>query len=100
LRDLKTQAFSRGEPAVAALECGMQILETTDLRARLHELAVPNLWIAGRRDRLVPAAAMHWAAQQNPQGRCIEISSGHAPFISHAAEVADTIAAFAENLAA
>ncbi|HZW51684.1 MAG TPA: pimeloyl-ACP methyl ester esterase BioH [Rudaea sp.] len=100
LRDLKAQVFSRGEPAVAALECGMQILETTDLRARLHELAVPNLWIAGRRDRLVPAAAMHWAAQQSPQRNFVEISSGHAPFVSHAAEVADTIAAFAENLAA
>jgi pimeloyl-[acyl-carrier protein] methyl ester esterase len=100
LRDLKTQVFARGEPAVSALECGMQVLEATDLRARIRELVVPNLWIAGRRDRLVPAAAMHWARRQNPRGHCLEISSGHAPFISHAAEVADAIASFAGNLAA
>lgn len=100
LRDLKTQVFARGEPAVAALECGMQILEAVDLRACIRELAVPNLWIAGRRDRLVPAAAMRWASQQNPRSRFIEISSGHAPFVSHAAEVADAIAAFVENLPA
>jgi pimeloyl-[acyl-carrier protein] methyl ester esterase len=43
---------------------------------------------------------MHWAAGQNPQGHYLEISSGHAPFISHAAEVADAIASFAGNLAA
>jgi pimeloyl-[acyl-carrier protein] methyl ester esterase len=100
LRDLKTQVFARGEPAVAALECSMRILETADLRARIRELAVPNLWIAGRRDRLVPAAAMRWAAEQSTRGGYREISSGHAPFVSHAAEVADTIAAFTENLPA
>lgn len=100
LRGLKAQVFARGEPSVAALECGMRVLETTDLRARIRELAVPNLWIAGRRDRLVPATAMRWAAGQNPQGNYLEISSGHAPFISHAAEIADAIATFAGSLAA
>jgi pimeloyl-[acyl-carrier protein] methyl ester esterase len=100
LRDLKAQVFERGERAVAALECGMKVLETADLRARIRELAMPNLWIAGCRDRLVPAAAMRWASQQNPQSRFVEISSGHAPFISHAAELADAITAFAENLPA
>ncbi|HEY7873141.1 MAG TPA: pimeloyl-ACP methyl ester esterase BioH [Rudaea sp.] len=100
LRDLKTRVFERGEPAVAALECGMRELETADLRARIRELAAPNLWIAGRRDRLVPAAAMRWAAQQNPQSRFVEISSGHAPFVSHPAQVADAITAFAESLPA
>ena len=43
LRDLKAQVFARGDPAVAALECGMQALQTTDLRARIRELAMPNL---------------------------------------------------------
>lgn len=100
LRDLKAQVFEHGEPAVTALEYGMQVLETTDLRARLHELAVPSLWIAGRRDRLVPAAAMRWASQQSPQSHFVEISSGHAPFVTHAAQVAEAIIAFAENLPA
>ena len=99
LRELKAHVFERGEPSLAALEQGLHALETTDLRASLAQLTVPSLWIAGRRDRLVPAEAMHWAAAQSPQGRFVEISSGHAPFISHAAEVADAIVAFASEIA-
>jgi pimeloyl-[acyl-carrier protein] methyl ester esterase len=98
LKGLRAHVFERGEPALAALEQGMQVLETTDLRARMRELAMPNLWLAGRRDRLVPVAAMRWAAGQTPQGRFVEFSSGHAPFIGHAVEVADAIAAFAQAL--
>jgi pimeloyl-[acyl-carrier protein] methyl ester esterase len=100
LRELKAQVFARGEPAIGALEQGMRLLETIDLRTRIAELDVPNLWIAGRRDRLVPATAMRWAAQQNPLGRFEQFPSGHAPFVSHAAQVADAIIAFADNLAA
>jgi pimeloyl-[acyl-carrier protein] methyl ester esterase len=99
LRELKAHVFDRGEPSLEALEQGLRALETTDLRASLARLAVPSLWIGGRRDRLVPAAAMRWAAQQSPQGRFVEISSGHAPFIGHATEVADTIVAFAGTIA-
>jgi pimeloyl-[acyl-carrier protein] methyl ester esterase len=100
LRALKAQVFARGEPALTALEQGLKVLETADLRARLHELAVPNLWIAGRRDRLVPAAALRWAAQQNPQSSFVEIASGHAPFVSHAADVVAAIDGFSGTLAA
>jgi pimeloyl-[acyl-carrier protein] methyl ester esterase len=98
LRDLKAQVFERGEPTLAALEQGLRALETTDLRASLSQLPVPSLWIAGRRDRLVPATAMRWAAEQSPQGRFVEFSSGHAPFIGHAPEVADAILAFAQEI--
>jgi pimeloyl-[acyl-carrier protein] methyl ester esterase len=99
LRELKAHVFERGEPSLEALEQGLRALQTTDLRASLTQLAVPSLWIAGRRDRLVPAAAMRWAAQQSPQGRFMEFSSGHAPFIGHAAEVADAIITFAGEIA-
>ena len=99
LRELKAHVFERGEPSLGALEQGLHALETTDLRASLAQLTVPSLWIAGRRDRLVPAAAMRWAAEHCVQGRFVEISSGHAPFISHAAEVADAIISFAQEIA-
>jgi len=98
LHELRAHVFERGEPALAALEQGLRTLETTDLRARLTELKVPSLWLAGCRDRLVPAAAMRWAAQQSPQGRFVEFSSGHAPFIGHAQAVAAAITAFAADL--
>jgi pimeloyl-[acyl-carrier protein] methyl ester esterase len=100
LRELRAHVFERGEPIAAALHDGLRVLDTTDLRARLSELHMPSLWLAGRRDRLVPPAAMRWAAQQSPQGRFVEFSSGHAPFIGHAAEVAAAIIEFAGTLAA
>ena len=98
LHELRAHVFERGEPALAALEQGLHVLETSDLRARLAELKMPSRWLAGRRDRLVPAAAMRWAAQRSPQGRFVEFSSGHAPFIGHAHEVAEAITTFAAEL--
>jgi len=98
LRELRAHVFERGEPSMAALQDGLRVLDTTDLRARLPQLGMPSLWLAGRRDRLVPAAAMRWAAAQSPQGRFVEYSSGHAPFIGHAVEIAAAIDEFAGTL--
>ena len=100
LRELKAHVFERGDPSLHVLEDGLDILQTTDVRGALAQLPVPGLWIAGRRDRLVPAAAMRWASQQGARGEYLEIASGHAPFLSHAREVAGAIIAFAERIAA
>jgi pimeloyl-[acyl-carrier protein] methyl ester esterase len=100
LRDLKQRVFARGEPSVSALAAGLQALDTCDLRARIPALTMPSLWIAGRRDRLVPPAAMQWAAAHAPNGRFLECNSGHAPFLAHAQDVAETLVAFAAELSA
>jgi pimeloyl-[acyl-carrier protein] methyl ester esterase len=98
LRSLKADVFARGEPAMAALTEGLRILDGTDLRADISRLPVPSLWIAGRRDRLIPPAAMRWAAGES-RGRYVECNSGHAPFLGHAEALAKTISAFAAELA-
>jgi len=99
LRELKAQVFARGEPSMSALEQGMRILETVDLRADVANIAMPSLWIAGRRDRLVNPAAMQWAALQSG-GRYLECNSGHAPFLAHPDTLAQAIADFSEGLPA
>jgi len=99
LRDLKAHVFERGEPAPSALERGLDILQTADLRAALSRIAVPSLWIAGRRDRLINPRAMAWAATQT-RGRYVECNSGHAPFLAHADALARTIAEFTAELPA
>lgn len=82
LRNLRTHAFERGEPAPRALLEGLALLDSVDLRAALTTLRVPSLWIAGRRDRLVPPAAMTAAASMCPDGRSVVIAdAGHAPFL-------------------
>ena len=99
LRDLRARVFERGEPSLAALTIGMRWLEAADLRAQMPELAMPSLWIAGRRDRLVRPQAMRDAANLAARARVAEVPSGHAPFIGYAPTVAQTIADFEATLA-
>lgn len=87
LRKLRADTFNEHRPDVRALVEGLDVLEHADLRTRLHEIAQPNVWIAGRRDRLIPWQAMQWsAAQCSGTFTCIA-GGGHAPFIGHTAEV-------------
>lgn len=93
-RRLMAEAYKRGEPDPRVLLEGLRLLEKADLRARLHELAMPSLWIAGRRDRIVHPEAMRWSAEA-AGGRFVELAhAGHAPFIGHAAELADVLTEF------
>lgn len=95
LRELKTHLFERGEPALGVLEAGLSVLDASDLRDLVPALGMPSLWIAGRRDRLVPAAAMRWGAERAPAGRYLELPTGHAPFLSHADEIGAALASVA-----
>ena len=97
LRALKADVFAHGEPAMSALTDGLRVLDASDFRAELSRIRVPSLWIAGRRDRLVDADAMRWAAAQT-EGRYVECNSGHAPFLGHADALAETIVQFAAEL--
>jgi len=88
LRHLRELVFARGEPQPRVLQEGLAVLETTDRRAALPDLAVPSVWIAGHRDRLVPPAAMQWAASQCGGAWHDIPQAGHAPFFGHAPAVA------------
>lgn len=100
LRELKKIVFARGEPRASALADGLRALDVSDLRADLARLSMPSLWIAGRRDRLVPPGAMRWAAAHSPRGRYLEFNSGHAPFLDHPGETADAVTTFCAELPA
>jgi pimeloyl-[acyl-carrier protein] methyl ester esterase len=95
LADLRAQLFSRGEPDVAALKGGLEILRDTDLRAALPEITQPTLVLAGERDTITPLAAAHYTAQALPHARLLSIrGAAHAPFLSHRDEVVKHILAF------
>ena len=95
IRALREALFARGEPAPAVLADGLELLESADLRAALPGLAVPSLWLAGRRDRLVDPRAVRDAAALAP-GSSVHVveHAGHAPFLTHAEEVAAQLSAF------
>ena len=95
LRMLRDAVLAHGEPSPRVLAEGLQVLETGDLREGLPALAMPSLWISGRRDRLVNPAAMQAAAALAPDARYLQIEhAGHAPFLTHADAVADAMLGF------
>ena len=101
LRTLRTEVFARGDPAAHVLADGLELLETADLRDVLPGLTVPSLWIAGRRDRLVDARAMRAAADAAPDSTFAVVEhGGHAPFLTHADEVAALLDGFLRGLPA
>ena len=92
LRMLRDAVLAHGEPSPRVLAEGLQVLEDSDLRGVLPGLRVPSLWIGGRRDKLVSPQAMRDAASIAPDSRYVQVEhAGHAPFLTHAAEVADVL---------
>ncbi|PJK07378.1 pimeloyl-[acyl-carrier protein] methyl ester esterase [Lysobacteraceae bacterium NML08-0793] len=92
LRSLRDALLARGKPALSVLADGLDILQNTDLRPALPSLQTRSTWIAGRRDRLVNPQAMQAATEIATDARFINIAqAGHAPFLTHAAEVAHGI---------
>jgi len=101
IRLLRAIVYAYGEPPAAVLAAGLGLLQHSDLRAGLATLTMPNLWLAGRRDKLVSPASMQASADATPQSRFERIEhAGHAPFLTHGDEVADAIGAFELGLPA
>lgn len=84
LLDLRARLFAHGEPDVAALQGGLDILRDTDMRGQLPQIAQRTLLIAGERDTLTPHAATAYMSQAMPNAR-LQVVEGaaHAPFLSH-----------------
>jgi pimeloyl-[acyl-carrier protein] methyl ester esterase len=100
VRALRGELFARGEPPAESLARGLVLLETSDLRDALPQLAVPSLWLAGSRDRLVDPRAMRQAAALAPGAQFVQIEhGGHAPFLTDAGEVARHLHDWLQSLA-
>jgi pimeloyl-[acyl-carrier protein] methyl ester esterase len=86
---------AQGAPQREALVAGMALLDRVDLRELVSRVVQPVLLVAGQNDRVTPPAAARWLAQRLPDGRLLEVvRAGHAPQVSHHAEVAAAISAF------
>lgn len=95
LATLRSTLLSRGEPDLAALQSGLEILRDCDLRAALPGVCQPALVIAGARDTLTPLAASQYMATKLPAARMAVIEgAAHAPFLSHPDEFVKHVAGF------
>lgn len=82
-------------PAKRALLAGLDTLATSDLSAQVSRIGDRTMLISGQQDRVVSdaataqtAALMHGAVHHSIPG------AGHAPFISHAAELCSLVGNF------
>ena len=101
IRLLRKQVLAVASPDPGRLVEGLALLQESDLRNRLPTLSMPSLWLAGRRDRLVSPAAMRAAAALAPDSRFLAFDhSGHAPFLSHAPDLAAALLEFSATLRA
>ena len=84
LIDLRARLFANGEPDVAALQGGLEILRDTDMRNQLAQITQATLVIAGERDMLTPWSASEYMAQAISNARlAVMQGAAHAPFLSH-----------------
>lgn len=96
-RALKSTVLSLPMPTVEALNGGLEILKTADLRQALTSLDKPFLRLYGRLDGLVPRKIVPQLDALWPQSESyLFAKAAHAPFISHPDEFCQVIREFAD----
>lgn len=82
-------------PRPAALAGGLNILRNVDLRASIPRIHQPVLVVSGARDRIAHPAAAAWLCAHLPAARALSLpEAGHAPFLSHSAQVSNAVSGF------
>ena len=72
-----------------------QIIPSYDVRARLGEIRVPALVVAGRHDWVTPVGESEQIAERIPDAELVVFEeSGHMPFIEEQTAFIDTVKRF------
>jgi pimeloyl-[acyl-carrier protein] methyl ester esterase len=76
--------FERGKPDEVALEEGLRLLLSGDMRATVRAISQPVLLIHGEKDVITHPGAAKWMNQQLPHSELIILDDcGHVPFLSY-----------------
>ncbi len=98
LKQMRSIALGRAPVQRVALEQGLEILKNFDVRERLHEIAAPTLVVTGGLDRLTHPDVAAFYASKIPSAQIVHVPrAAHAPQLSHTAEIAQAIRAFADQ---
>lgn len=96
LPKLRKSLFERGEPEETALEAGIQVLLTSDLRDKLRNVIQPALLLHGENDVITHPDAARWMKQQLRNSELLMLPAcGHAPFLSYPDEFLASMVRFA-----
>jgi len=97
LRILRDDLALRPAPDSQALEDGLELLLTVDLRNQLNKIKCPTLWLLGDRDTLVPAdVGEDLELLMSDADVLIVPRSAHAPFLSHTEQCSRALTQFLE----
>ena len=98
LKTLRAKLLAHGQPSTAALQAGLDVLRTADLREQLAGISCPVLLLMGERDTLVPVNAGRESVHLFTTARLEVIDgAGHAPFISQPQIVAGMLQDFLKS---
>jgi pimeloyl-[acyl-carrier protein] methyl ester esterase len=98
LAALQSSLRQHGAAHPEALAAALALLEHNDLRGLARRIDVPALVIVGQYDRVTPPQASEALTQLMPQAQLLQIPrAGHAPFLSHLAEVSTAILGFTRH---
>jgi pimeloyl-[acyl-carrier protein] methyl ester esterase len=98
LRALQASLAARPAPTRESLMVGLDILQETDLRPEVGNIACPLLLQYGERDRMTPPQVGEWLAANTQGALVMHAGAGHAPFISHEADFIEVQRAFLGGL--
>lgn len=99
LRALRDGLAEKPAADTDALDAGLELLRSIDLRHRLPELAMPSRWLFGDRDMLVPGGLADSLADYLPDARTERIEgAAHAPFLSHREQALNVLHDFLDDL--
>jgi pimeloyl-[acyl-carrier protein] methyl ester esterase len=95
LTQLRTYFFERKRPDYAALQKGLTILQTNDLRSKLQDIKQPVLLLHGDHDVVTHPSAAQWMTLRLKNARLVMFPHcGHAPFLSDPEQFVTCIHAF------
>jgi pimeloyl-[acyl-carrier protein] methyl ester esterase len=95
LRALRACVAEQEPPDVSALDAGLGILQQSDLRGAVADLACPMMMILGGRDRLIPAAVGTAMRGLNPHAEIRVLDdAAHLPFWTHPSQTLSGVEQF------
>lgn len=91
-RSMSRRLAERPYASDQALDAGLAMLRTTDLREESGAIAAKTVVIHGSLDRIVPVGAGRWLARAMPHARLAELPrSAHLPFVTDRGAVIDAV---------
>ncbi|MEI6412770.1 MAG: pimeloyl-ACP methyl ester esterase BioH [Pseudomonadota bacterium] len=101
LKGLRATLARQAAPDPRALTAGLGMLGGVDLRQDLSRLAVPSVWLLGRRDALVPIRMADDLTAFCPGAAIRRLpEAAHTPFLSHPEETTAVVAGFCQRVKA